>query len=258
MVYLLQVYGFQSGFGYPGCNTRNQRACAVGQLSAKCGPISIVSGHGRLFCTDNQLGSIRTSDLFNKQRSQPVSVVLDDGGLVIACGEVEGLQPQVAQVEFKSPTIFGQITFYQASPNDRTYARTYITGIGNKNVSLAIFTNGDGTCDQARNAAILRKPGSSTTIIGRPIGVVKTGDAVVLGNLSTKLNIPPNVQSYRVTTSTAYLPLFGPYSIANNTLALVDANGALLACGAIKRQNDYPTGLAASILGYQNEQPYNY
>ena len=170
---------------------------------------------------------------------------------------MEKLQPQVAQVEFKSSTIFGQITFYQASPNDRTYARTYITGIGNKQVSLAIYTLGDGTCDQASNAGIFRKPGPATRLIGRPIGAVKTGDAVILGNLSTKLNIPPNLQSYRVTTSTAYLPLFGPYSIVDNTLALVDANGALLACGLIKRQNDYPTGLAASILGYQDEQPYN-
>lgn len=251
----MQIYGLESGFGYPGCSTDNQRACAVGDLSAKCGQIDILNGHGRLLCTDNQLGSIRTSDLFNKYSSQPISVIIDDGGLVAACGEVEGLRPQVAQVEFKSSTIFGQITFYQSSPNDRTYARTYITGIGNRDVSLQILDKGDGTCGSS--TSILRRPGPLTTPIGRPVGAVKTGDAVVLGNLSTKLNIPPNSQSYRATTSTAYLPLFGPYSIANNTLALVDANSQKLACGAIKRLNDYPTGMAASILGYQDEHPYN-
>ena len=172
---------------------------------------------------------------------------------------MEAVQAQVARVEFQNPTINGQIIFYQAGPNDRTFARTYITGLRRRDVSLEIRAGGDGTCDTVtrENLDLLKKPGSSTTIIGRSVGPVKTGDAVVLGNLSTKLRIPPGSQSYRVTTSTPYLPLFGPYSIVGNTLVLADANGLPLACGLIQRWNDYPTGLAASILGYQNQHPYN-
>ena len=243
-----------TGFSYTDCGVNNQRACAVGDLTGKCGQIRFVDGRGRLFCTDNQIGSIRTSDLYNEQSTQPVSVVVDDGGPIVACGEIEPLRPQVAYTEFKSPTIFGQITFYQASPNDRTYARTYITGLRNQDVSLEIREGGDGTCNQL--SPILRRSGPSTTPIGRAVGAVKTGDTVVLGNLDRKLNIPANSQSYRVTRSSQYLPIFGPYSIVNNTLALVDGDGDPLACGAIIRQNDYPTGLAASILGYQDEHPY--
>ena len=214
-----------------------------------------MNGRARLFCTDNQLGSIRTSDLVNKQASQPVSVTILDGAAISACGELEAAQPQVARVEFKNSVINGQIAFYQASPNDRTYARTYVTGLRRMNVTMEIRAGGDGTCASVDGGSLLRKPGSSRAI-GRPVGVVKTGDAVVLGNLSTKLRIPPGSQSYRVTTSTPYLPLFGPYSIVDNTLVLTNANGQELACGLIVRWYDYPSGLAASILGYQNEHPY--
>lgn len=216
-----------------------------------------MNGRARLFCTDNQLGSIRTSDLVNKQASQPVSVTISEAAAISACGELEASQPQVARVEFRSDNriINGQIVFYQASPNDRTYARTYITGLRRMNVTMEIRANGDGTCASVPRGSLLRKPGSSR-IIGRPVGAVKTGDAVVLGNLSTKLRIPPGSQSYRVTTSTPYLPLFGPYSVVNNTLVLTNASGQELACGSIVRWNDYPTGLAASILGYQNQNPY--
>lgn len=215
-----------------------------------------MNGRGRLFCTDNQLGSIRSSDLFNKKSDQPVSVVLSMDGPLVACGALEPVQPQAAFVEFQNSPINGQIIFYQASPNDRTYARTYITGIRRMNVSLEIRANGDGSCENL--GGILRKPGPSTKIIGRPVGAVKTDDAVVLGNLATKLSIPPESQSYRVTTSTPNLPVFGPYSIVNNTLVLArDPNGDPLACGLIKRWNDYPSGLAASLLGYQEENRVN-
>ena len=222
--------------------------CRIGDFTGKCGTLDFTDNiRGRRFCTDNQLGSIRTSDIYNPD--QPISVVLDDAGVVVACGVLEPVQPQIAYVEFKNSRIFGQIYFYQSSPNDRTYARTYITGITRRNVSLAIYTNGDGTCNNL--GSLLRKP-NSPAIIGRPVGATKTGDAVVLGNLSTKLRIPPESQSYRVTTTTPYLPLFGPYSIVNNTLALIDSNGVALACGGITRLNEYPSGMAASILGYQN------
>lgn len=256
VVFGLQTYGEQSGAVYSNCGQLKQRECPVGALFRKCGPVNFMNGRARLFCTDNQLGSIRTSDLVNKQASQPVSVILLDGAAISACGELETAQPQVARVEFKNDVINGQIVFYQASPNDRTYARTYVTGLRRMNVSMEIRTDGDGTCASVAGTSLLKKPGSSTTIVGRPVGEVKTGDAVVLGNLSTKLRIPPGSQSYRVTTSTPYLPLFGPYSVVGNTLVLTNANGEDLACGLIVRWNDYPTGLAASILGYQNEHPY--
>lgn len=212
-----------------------------------------MNNRARLFCTDNQLGSIRTSDLVNKKASQPVSVTILLGAAVAACGELEAAQPQVARVEFKNNVINGQIVFYQASPNDRTYARTYITGLRGMNVAMEIRAGGDGTCASVAGRSLLRKPGSSRPIIGRPVGAVKTGDAVVLGNLSTKLRIPPGSQSYRVTTSTPYVPLFGPYAVVGNTLVLTNANGEDLACGLIVRWSDYPSGMAASILGYQNE-----
>ena len=262
MAFELQIYyGQEINVDYSECSAQKQRACPVGDLSRKCGQINFINGRARLFCTDNQLGSIRTSDLVNKQASQPVSVAFTDAASlsapILACGELEAVQPQVARVEFQSANrvINGQIVFYQASPNDRTYARTYVTGLRGMNVRMEIRVNGDGTCTSVSGASLLRKPGSSTTIIGRPVGAVKTGDAVVLGNLSTKLRIPPGSQSYRVTTSTPYLPLFGPYSVVGNTLVLTDANGQELACGLIVRWNDYPTGLAASILGYQNQNP---
>lgn len=160
---------------------------------------------------------------------------------------MEPVQPRVAYAKLNTSIINGNIFFYQASPNDRTYARIDIRGLRRQNVSLAIYSNGDGSCNNL--GTLLRKPGPSTTIIGRPVAAVKTGDAVVLGNLSPKLSIPPESQSYRVTTSTPYIPLYGPYSVVSNTLALLDANHQPLACGAIRQLNDVE-GIGESILGY--------
>ena len=153
-------------------------------------------------------------------------------------------KPRQARAILRDSTVYGDISFHQASPYDLTMAISYITGIRGRNVSLQIH-QGDDTCTP--QGTLLRRPGPS--YVGRPIGTVKTGDAVILGNLGPKITIPPESHRYLESTPTPYLPLFGPYSIVGNTLVLIDDNtGAILACGLINDMS--PKSLVSSLMGF--------
>lgn len=245
----MQIYGQDPSFVYGSCNTANQRACPIGDLSSKCGDIVFTNGIGRVFCTDNQLGSIPTGDLFSSQSVQPVSVVITDMfGAINACGELTPEKPRQARAIFRSSTIYGDIALYQASPSSPTMVTTYIAGLRGTSVSLEIRAGRSNDPDDACMdlGSLLRNPGPPT--VGRPISARKTGDATILGNLSPIIPIPPNSFFFKESTATIYLPLFGPHSVVNNTIVLVDEGRNPLACGHIMDIN--PRRSAPSFMGF--------
>ena len=208
----------------------------------------------RAFCTDEQLGVVPRSYL------RRTSVAIKDANSaqnIIACAGFQTIEPECAIVEFRTRGrrgIYGNLLFYQNDPNDRTFVRTYVTGLRKISGSFEIRENPvpeDGNCSNV--GAIVIRPGAAP-VIGVPVssGASQTGDTVVLGNLGPKLTIPEGAQNYRETAASSYLPLFGPYNITGNSLVLVrDDNGQPWACGTIRRWHPFPETLIASISGYQ-------
>ena len=220
----------------------------------------------RACCTDEQLGTIAENTLSR------LSLAIQDanGGFnVIACESAQPINPECALVTFQSSRtrgIFGNLLFYQDDPNDRTFVRTYVTGLRQENASFIIRENPvpapveDPTrpgykirsnCSNTTLGPIIMRPGAPVVGVP-PSGSDQTGDTVILGNLGPKLTIPAGSQSYRETASSSYLPLFGPYNITGHSLVLVqDDTGEPLACGTIERWHPFPERLVASIAGYQ-------
>ena len=217
----------------------------------------------RACCTDEQLGTIAENTLSGLSLAiQGANGVFN----VIACESAQPIYPECALVTFQSSRtrgIFGNLLFYQNDPNDRTFVRTYVTGLRQENVSFIIRENPvpapvrDPTrpgykiqpdCSNTTLGPIITRPGAQ----GVPLSSDVTGDTVILGDLGPKLTVPAGSQSYRETASSSYLPLFGPYNITGHSLVLVqDDTGEPLACGTINRWHPFPERLVASIAGYQ-------
>lgn len=247
------------------CSPQFQRECHIGNLTGKCGPLQLRNGRIRACCTDEQLGTIP----FNKISELSLAIQGANGAPnVIACASAQPIDPECAIVTFMSSRrmgLFGNLLFYQSDPNDRTFVRTYVTGLRQVNASFVIRENPvpdpmpdparpgytiQSDCSNTSLGPIIMRPGAP--VIGVPPGTDVTGDTVILGNLGPKLTIPPGSQNYRVTASSSYLPLFGPYNITGHSLVLVrDDTGEPWACGTINRWHPFPERLVASLTGYQ-------
>ena len=168
------------------------------------------------------------------------------------CAQLELSEPLQGQAQFRTNTIFGDFLFWQVSPDDRTYVRTYLTGLRGVDYSLRVYTNEIGlgdTCDDETLGDVFSKPGGEFVIPGDTL----TNDAGSVGNLDSLLPLEDGQESLRVTEASSFLPLFGPYSILDRTLALVnEETGEIVACGPIVRQAEYPVAELASLSGYQN------
>lgn len=241
---------------FEGCGPKTQRLCAIGDLTRKCGNLTFENdGRGRTFCTDNQLGSIPCSYLYDEKAGQETSLVLrDPDGTIIGCSRIgPPVPPQVATCTFHDYRFYGDFLFYQNSPVDRTHIKTYLTGVnGEDGYSLVIRegeTPDDYNCDVL--GPILGTGGPGEPFFPVPRGGVKTGDAGALGSLGGILDIE-NGESLRVKAVTYYVPLYGQCSVIGNSLVLVGPNGERVACCTITRTSQYSNQEIASLLGNQN------
>lgn len=231
---------------------------------SKCGPLEFVDGRARLCCTDTQLGSVPFSTLYDPQNGYFLSVQI--GGLQVvdqpipgpdACAPLEKVRPQVAKATIVSQLMYGKIIFYQNDPLARTFIRPYLQGIRQRNLQLQVRRNAvvdKDNCSVEALGPIHSKPG--TPVFGRPLGSIKTGDSVLIGNLVPKVPIPVGSQRILNPGSSHYIPLFGPHSIVGRSLAVVEeteSGPVIIACATIRRLSEYPSGMFASITGYQDD-----
>lgn len=236
------------------CEQTNQRECIIGDLSGKCGDLEFVDGRARALCTDSQLGTIPIDYLFDKQNPENALLVVlqDDAGELLGCAPLQMSAPLTGRAQFRTLTVFGDFLFWQNGPDDRTYVRTHLTGLRGTDYSLRIFTEKVEMyqeCDPETLGNVLSKQGGEFILPGN----TATNDAGSIGNLDSLLTLEADQQFLRTTVSTSSLPLFGPYTILDCTLGLVnEETGVIEACGAIMRQADYPQGELASLFGYQD------
>lgn len=235
-----------------------QRECRAGDLTSKCGPLNFVNGTAEATCSDNQLGTIPRSYIFDELDPRGrLTVRIGDGTPAdgpLGCATLEKIVPQTARAQFRTNTIFGDFLFWQTGPDDRTFVRAHLTGLNrNRNYSLRIYQGErmmGQPCASIGSRALFRRTGRIASL---PLGDRLTNDACVTGNLDSVLPIPIGSNSLRTTQSSSFHPLFGPFTLVGNTLALInDDTNMVIACANIMREPDYPQGRHASLIGYQN------
>ena len=238
------------------CSMSNQRECPIGDLTRKCGPLQFIDDRARVFCTDNQLGTVPRSYLFSESNPDQALLVAihDDSSNPLACAAFEMITPITARAQLRYSSVFGDFLFWQTGPDDRTFVRVHLTGLNREDYSLRIHCNSipASGCDAEELGEVFSKPGGEF-ILPRTDDSPMTPDAGDTGNLDVLLGLPPGQVSVRTTTSTTNLPLFGPFSVMGKTLALVrEDTGRIVACSEIMLQGEYPQGELSSVTGYQN------
>lgn len=212
-----------------------------------------MGSHSRFICTDNQLGSVPLSDIYDERYPErALTVVLTTVTGNRTCAQLEAVDSLNGRAQFRTLTIFGDFHFWQVSPDDRTYVRAHLTGLRGVDYSLRVYTNEIGmgeACNDGGLGDVFSKEGGEFIIPGDTL----TNDAGSIGNLDSLLPLEEGQESLRVTVASSFLPLFGPYSILGRTLALVnEATGDIVACGTIMRQGEVPLTEIASFSGFQD------
>ena len=229
------------------CSRMEQRACPIGNLTAKCGRVVFENGKYRAFCNDDQLGLVPLSLI-----TDTVLVFEDENG-VVDCQPWQTIHQQCARVHcIKRPRVFIDMLFFQYDPGDRTHVRSHVTGLDGTSAYLQIRENKVEDRDDCSNLGpVYDKPGPKLT--ATPISGDPTGDSLPVGTLEFKISSIRGEQSLRRQDTTSWLPLFGPYNITNRAMILVDENGERITCCNVEPIPDASEELVASILGYQEE-----
>lgn len=231
----------------------------MGDMTSKCGPLVFFNNRARICCTDNQLGSVPRTYLFDKNFPNDIlTVVIGDESTTgcLGCSTLEMIRPVVARAQFRFHlTGFADLYFWQTGPDDVTNVRAHITGLDtNDDYSLRIFTNPAepmGNCSAALLGPMISRPGSVVSTPPNPN--ILTDDMCDLGNLDAIVPIDLGTPAVRLSTKTNFLPLFGPFSVVGNSVGLFRLRDSMIVgCATIMRQEAYPQGELASLLGYQD------
>lgn len=225
-------------------------------MDRKCGPLEFVDDRAHQFCTDSQLGTVPRSYLFDENNPSNALLVAirDEDSNLLGCAPLGMISPLTARAQLRYSSVYGDFLFWQSGPDDRTYVRVHLTGLNGNDFSLRIYCNPIPTagCDIDALGEIFSKPGGEFFQAITEDSQL-TNDGGLTGSLDVLLPLPPGQISLRTTTSSSYLPLFGPYSIMGKTLALVrEDTNRVVACSAIMLQDEYPQGELSSLLAYQD------
>ena len=99
---------------YSTCSETNHRTCPLGDLTAKCGTLSVVNRQMRTFCTDNQLGQVSFSTL----KRAVLSILAPLSNCIMECVQLEERRPSGAIISFRnrcgvSAPVFVHVTLTQ-------------------------------------------------------------------------------------------------------------------------------------------------
>jgi hypothetical protein len=238
---------------FTGCSRQQPRLCPLGDLTTKCGaiePEQLFPGiRYRAFCNDDQLGLIPFSTM---QRTYLVFENSGDG-VQVGCQPWHQVNQLCARVScVKRPRISMDILFFQNDPGDRTYVRSYITGLDMEKAYFQIRRDPVENTINCRAGGLYDKPRSGL-ILAAAAGENPTGDVLPVGTMTHKTTSPAGRQSVVKQDTTSWLPLFGPFSIIGRSLAIIDVNGRAATCCNIEPVTNPSPELITSILGYQEQ-----
>ncbi len=233
-----------------GCSDTNHRLCYQGDLSAKCGTLSVNEANRiKSFCADDQLGTTRQTDLMHL-----VLVVqdADNSDDILGCSQRVPVIPQAGYAYIRTRTLFAHLAFYQADPHDKTFVRAFVLGLNGDAGYFEIHEDPvpeDGNC--SATGELYDKPDSSFVSAGisSGVGVIETDNLGPIGRLEHKFSDFEGLKSFKTTECSSFLPLFPPFSIIGRSLVLYNKDEEIWGCSTIKRFSAIPPGLA-SITGY--------
>jgi len=136
------------------CSETNHRTCPLGDLTSKCGTLSVVNNRMRAFCTDNQLGLVSFSTIDRAV----LSILAPLSNRIMECVQLEEQRPTGAIINFRNlrsqPAVFVHVVFSQLTQFDPIYYRTYIIRL-NEDADNLIVYDGDNpdlaTCTNLGN-----------------------------------------------------------------------------------------------------------
>ena len=218
------------------CSQTQHRTCFLGDLTSKCGPLSLVNNRIRTQCTDNQLGLTSFSTL------DRLAVTIDDAVLptILDCAQLNEVMPAGAYVNFNFDRVYVNLAFSQLSPQDPTMYRTYVVGLDGQAGNIVVFDGED--CDNLGN--VLNYPGELPT----PLPV--TGDQYPVGELGPKMGGVLGKDYLRNQGLSSNIPLTGPVNIIDKPITVLFQNGSVWGCGMVGNYYNMPYTPPDDVIDY--------
>ena len=206
------------------CSQTNHRACTMGDLTRKCGPLRLVNNRIRAQCTDNQLGLTSFSTL------NRLAVSIDQGLTILDCAQLSEQEPAGAYVNFRFDRTLVNLAFTQPSPQDPTMYRSYIIGLNGEAGNIVVYDGKD--CDNLGD--VLNYPGELPT--GNPV----TGDEFAAGELGPKMGGVIDKDYLHTKGLSSNIPLTGPVNIIDKPITVLRKNGTVWGCGMVQDYYNMP------------------
>ena len=207
----------------------------MGDLTTKCGPLTLENNRIRTQCTDNQLGLTSFSTL-----DRAVVSITDMSGTIVDCAQLNEIMSFGAYVDFRFDKTYVNLAFSQISPHDPTMYRTYVVGLDGQAGNIVVYDGPD--CDNLGN--VLDYPGNL------PESNPKTSDQFPVGELGPKMGGVVGEDYLRTQGLSSNIPLTGPVNITDKPIAVLFENGSVWGCGMVEEYYNMPYSLPTDVIDY--------
>ena len=222
------------------CSQSYHHTCPLGDLTAKCGTLSVVNRHMRAFCTDNQLGLVPFSTL-----NQTVLRILAPlSNLTMECVQLEEQHPSGAIINFRNlstqPAVSVDVVFSQLTQFHPIYYRTHIIKLNGDAANLIVYDGDNPDLNTCTNLGdVLGRKGT----VANP----RTCDQFPAGELGPKIGCLKGKQELHTYGLTSSIPIS---DIIGKPVALTRLDGTIWGCGKVQDYYNAPYSLPDNVVDY--------
>ncbi|XP_065883398.1 uncharacterized protein [Dysidea avara] len=222
------------------CSESNHRTCPLGDLTAKCGTLSVVNNRMRAFCTDNQLGLVSFSTLDRAV----LSILAPLSNRIMECVQLEEQRPSGVIINFRNlrtqPAVFVHVVFSQLTQFDPIYYRTYIIRLNGDADNLIVY---DGDNPDLTTCTNLGDVLGGMSTVANP----RTSDQYPAGELGPKIGGLMGKRESRTHGLTSSIPIS---DIIGRPVALTRSDGTIWGCGEVQNYYNAPYMPPDDVVDY--------